>query len=149
MQQAPIPQNEAERLAALEIAELLDTASETRFDRLTRLVQQCLDAEIVLISLVDRERQWFKSRQGLDACETCRNISFCGYAILDDDIFEVTDARADSRFADNPLVTGAPFIRFYAGAPLIFAGQRIGTLCLISSEPRKLTVKERTILREF
>ena len=149
MQQAPIPQNEAERLAALEIAELLDTANETRFDRLTRLVQQCLDAEIVLISLVDRERQWFKSRQGLDACETCRNISFCGYAILDDDIFEVTDARADSRFADNPLVTGAPFIRFYAGAPLIFAGQRIGTLCLISSEPRKLTVKERTILREF
>lgn len=149
MQQAPIPQNEAERLAALKAAELLDTASEARFDRLTRLVQQCLEAEIVLISLVDKERQWFKSRQGLDACETCRNISFCGHAILDDNIFEVTDASADNRFADNPLVTGAPFIRFYAGAPLVFAGQRIGTLCLISSEPRKLTPKERTILREF
>ena len=149
MQQAPIPHNEIERLAALNTAELLDTPSEARFDRLTRLVQQCLEAEIVLISLVDKDRQWFKSRQGLDACETCRNISFCGYAILDDDIFEVTDARTDSRFTDNPLVTGAPCIRFYAGIPLTFANQRIGTLCVISSEPRKLTTKERTILREF
>lgn len=149
MQQAPIPHNEIERLAALNTAELLDTPSEARFDRLTRLVQQCLEAEIVLISLVDKDRQWFKSRQGLDACETCRNISFCGYAILDDDIFEVTDARTDSRFTDNPLVTGAPCIRFYAGIPLTFANQRIGTLCVISSEPRKLTMKERTILREF
>ncbi|GAA0558255.1 hypothetical protein GCM10009098_27770 [Rheinheimera aquimaris] len=149
MQQAAIPYNETERLAALEAAELLDTASEARFDRLTRLVQQCLEAEIVLISLVDKDRQWFKSRQGLDACETCRNISFCGHAILDDDIFEVTDARTDSRFTDNPLVTGAPCIRFYAGIPLTFANQRIGTLCVISSEPRKLTMKERTILREF
>lgn len=149
MLQAPIPQNEADRLAALQATELLDTACEARFDRLTHLVQQCMDAGIVLISLVDKERQWFKSRQGLDTCETCRNISFCGHAILDDDIFEVSDARADSRFADNPLVTEAPFIRFYAGAPLLFAGQRIGTLCLISSVPRKLTAKERLILREF
>jgi PAS domain S-box-containing protein len=149
MLQAPVPQNEAERLAALQATELLDTASEARFDRLTRLVQQCLDAEIVLISLVDKDRQWFKSRQGLDACETGRNISFCGHAIIDDNIFEISDAAADVRFADNPLVTDAPFIRFYAGAPLIFAGQRIGTLCIISSTPRQLTAKEKLILREF
>lgn len=149
MQQATIPTDEAVRLAALQATALLDSASEPRFDRLTHLVQQCLGVEIVLISLIDSERQWFKSRQGLEVCETGRDISFCGHAILDSGILEVSDTRADQRFAGNPLVTGAPFIRFYAGAPLISAGQRIGTLCLISSQPRQLSAKERDILREF
>ena len=149
MLQAPVPYYEAERLAALLATELLDTDKESRFDRLTHLVQQCLGTEIALISLIDHQRQWFKSRQGLDACETDRNISFCGHAILGDDIFEVSDALEDERFADNPLVTGAPFIRFYAGMPLVFSSHRIGTLCIISQKPRQLTAKERAILREF
>ena len=149
MQQPPVPANEKERLQALFDTALLDTVAETRFDRLTQLVQQCLNTEIVLISLIDSNRQWFKSRQGLDACETGRDISFCGHAILDADIFEVADASKDPRFADNPLVTSAPFIRFYAGAPLQFNDQRIGTLCIIESKPRQLTDTERLILCNF
>lgn len=137
------------RQQALSDAALLDTESEPRFDRLTHLVKQCLNTDIVLISLVDSERQWFKSRQGLDACETGRDISFCGHAVLACDIFEVPDALQDLRFVDNPLVTGAPFIRFYAGAPLHFNGLRIGTLCIIEPRPRQLTVVERQILRSF
>lgn len=148
--QSPLkPENETLRLQALSDAALLDTEADPRFDRLTGLVKQCLNTDIVLISLVDSERQWFKSRQGLDACETGRNISFCGHAILSDDILEVPDALLDSRFADNPLVTGAPFIRFYAGASLKFRDQRIGTLCIIEPQPRQLTATERQILRSF
>nr|WP_290613109.1 PAS domain-containing protein [Arsukibacterium sp. UBA3155] len=149
MQQPQIPEYEKERLLALLDASLLDTVAETRFDRLTQLVQQCLDTEIVLISLIDSKRQWFKSRQGLDVCETGRDISFCGHAILDSSIFEVSDASTDPRFADNPLVTEAPHIRFYAGAPLTINNQRIGTLCVIDSTSRQLTAKERLILRNF
>ncbi|HSG53096.1 MAG TPA: PAS domain-containing protein [Rheinheimera sp.] len=104
---------------------------------------------MVLISLVDSDRQWFKSKQGLDACETGRGISFCGHAILTDSIFEVSDAQQDPRFADNPLVTGAPFIRFYAGAPLKVFGYNIGTFCLISATPRELSSHERQQLRLF
>jgi len=148
--QSPLkPENETLRLQALSDAALLDTEADPRFDRLTHLVKQCLNTNIVLISLVDSERQWFKSRQGLDACETGRDISFCGHAILASDIFEVPDAQQDPRFVDNPLVTGAPFIRFYAGAPLHFNGQRIGTLCVIEPQPRQLTATELQILRSF
>lgn len=149
MQQPDIPVNETQRLAALVGSALLDTENEPRFDRITKLVQQCLGTEIVLISLVDNDRQWFKSRQGLDACETGRDISFCGHAILNDDIFEVSDASKDVRFVDNPLVTEAPFIRFYAGAPLHFNGQRIGTLCIIDPKPRQLSQVKRKMLRQF
>lgn len=149
MQQPTIPANETGRLQALVNTALLDTAAEPRFDRLTHLVQQCLGAEIVLVSLVDAERQWFKSRQGLDACETGRDISFCGHAILNAEIFEVPDASQDPRFADNPLVTTAPFIRFYAGMPLTHQGQRIGTLCIIDPKPRQLSQSERLILINF
>ncbi|MCH8538510.1 MAG: PAS domain-containing protein [Alkalimonas sp.] len=127
----------------------MDTASEPRFDRLTALVQQCLQTEIVLISLVDKSRQWFKSRQGLEACETGRDISFCGHAILGEDIFQVPDASLDVRFADNPLVTGPPNIRFYAGAPLNIDGFNIGTLCVIDSQPRALNEQEQQIVRQF
>ncbi|MDP5205593.1 GAF domain-containing protein [Alishewanella sp. SMS9] len=118
MQKPEIPLSEERRLQILQQTQLLDTDPEARFDRITRLVQQCFNVKIVLISLVDRERQFLKSRQGLDVCETHRDISFCGHAILADDVFEVYDAQQDARFDDNPLVTTSPFIRFYAGAPL-------------------------------
>lgn len=149
MQNPNIPENEAQRLKTLLSTHLLDTGSEQRFDRLTLLVQQCLGTEIVLVSLIDSERQWFKSKQGLAVCETGREISFCGHAILAPDIFEVTDAQTDPRFYDNPLVTAAPYIRFYAGAPLTIDGQRIGTLCIIDAKPRQLTFRERQILLNF
>lgn len=136
MQIPALPHTEQERLLALKLTGLLDTESEPRFDRLTRLAQMTLGTEIVLISLVDAELQWFKSKQGLDACETTRDISFCGHAILADGIFEVPDTLTDVRFADNPLVLGAPFIRFYAGVPLLRNSQPIGTLCFIDSRPR-------------
>jgi PAS domain S-box-containing protein len=149
--QAPaIPDNEAQRLRALRAHAILDTPAEERFDRLTRLARHMLGTQIALVSLVDAERQWFKSRQGLDACETGRDISFCGHAILDDVIFEITDASLDPRFADNPLVTGPPHIRFYAGAPLATAdGCRIGTLCIIDDQPRQLSAAERRALRDL
>lgn len=149
MQKPKIPDNESTRLGALLNAALLDTPSEPRFDRITQLVQQCLGTEIVLISLIDTNRQWFKSCQGLSASETPRDISFCGHAILNQELFEITDAREDPRFADNPLVTDAPFIRFYAGMPLSYDDQRIGTLCIIDPKPRVLSVAEQKILSDF
>jgi len=150
MKAPAVPDNEVQRLQALRERALLDTPAEERFDRLTRLAKHMFGAQIALVSLVDADRQWFKSRQGLDACETGRDISFCGHAILGSDIFEITDARLDPRFADNPLVTGAPHIRFYAGAPLSSAdGHRIGTLCVISDQPRQLSARERIVLRDL
>lgn len=150
MQSPAFPENESERLQALYRCLLLDTMPEDRFDRLTRLARQMLGTQIALVSLVDAQRQWFKSCQGLDASETGRDISFCGHAILGTDIFQVVDARLDSRFADNPLVTGAPCIRFYAGAPLSTAdGYMIGTLCIIDDKPRELTKQELQALRDL
>ena len=150
MQEPDFPGNEAERLRALRLLDILDTEPEARFDRITHLAQQLFDAPIVLISLVDADRQWFKSRQGLDVCETPRNISFCGHAILGEDILHVPDATQDPRFWDNPLVIGEPDIRFYAGAPLrVAGGARIGTLCLIDRRVRKLSEEELANLRHF
>ncbi|TVQ37798.1 MAG: PAS domain-containing protein [Wenzhouxiangella sp.] len=150
MQPAPEPANEDDRLRALQTSGLLDSPAEERFDRLTRLAQRIFNVPIALISLVDRERQWFKSRQGLDICETSRSVSFCGHAILGRDLFEVADAHADPRFADNPLVTGEPGIRFYAGAPIHdHAGHALGTLCLLDQQPRRLTERERLCLRDL
>lgn len=134
---APRPVEEIERLSVLHQFRILDTAQEESFDRITRLASLITGAPIALISLVDEERQWFKSRQGLDSQETSRDISFCGHAILHDEIMVIPDAELDDRFADNPLVTGDPFIRFYAGVPLIAReGYRLGTLCVIDTEPR-------------
>lgn len=145
-----LPDNELQRLQALRAQVLLDTPAEERFDRLTRLARQLFGTQIALISLVDENRQWFKSRQGLDACETGRDISFCGHAILADAIFEISDTRLDLRFADNPLVTGPPHIRFYAGAPLKTTdGYNIGTLCIIDDQPRQLTAEEHHALRDL
>ncbi len=145
-----IPFNEAQRLRVLQSLNILDTPPEERFDRLTRITRHLLQTPIVLISLIDEKRQWFKSRQGLEATETPREISFCGHAIHGSEILCVPDASADPRFADNPLVTHNPHIRFYAGAPLeIEAGQRVGTLCIIASEPRQLTAAEAVVLQDL
>jgi len=150
MQAPQIPDYEVPRLQALRVRGLLDTPAEERFDRLTRLARQVFGVQIALVSLIDAERQWFKSRQGLDVCETSRDISFCGHAILAADIFEVPDATQDPRFADNPLVAAEPHIRFYAGAPLTSSdGYRLGTLCIIDTQPRQLTAQDRRMLRDL
>ena len=145
-----VPLNETARLKSLHSLRVLDTPSEERFDRITRMAKRMFDVEICLVSLVDASRQWFKSKQGLDACETSREISFCGHAILDREVFVIPDARTDARFADNPLVTGAPHIRFYAGAPIRGPkGHRIGTLCIIDSKPKDLSVDDEETLRDL
>ena len=133
----PIPYDEPQRLASLQALEILDTPADPAFDRITRLAAQQFDVPIALISLVDSARQWFKSKVGLVIDETPRDVSFCQFAIMDSCVMQVPDATKDPRFADNPLVTGEPYIRFYAGAPLSTAnGFRLGTLCLIDTKAR-------------
>ena len=150
MQIPPLPEEESERQKTLDKTGLLNSGSEARFDRITRLAQQIFSVPIALISLVDRDRQWFKSRQGLDAQQTPREISFCGHAILNSEIFVIENALVDQRFCDNPLVMGAPDIRFYAGAPLHSTkGYRIGTLCLIDSQPQSFSSKQRSMLKDL
>jgi GAF domain-containing protein len=147
MQAPAIPDNEPDRLAALRELLILDTPPEQRLDKIVHFASAEFNVPIALVSLVDSNRQWFKARVGLDACETSREISFCGHAILQPDILLIPDALADPRFADNPLVTGAPGIRFYAGAPLVLpSGFAIGTLCLLDTRPRTLDLVEMTIL---
>ncbi|MBY0438186.1 MAG: GAF domain-containing protein [Burkholderiales bacterium] len=144
---APIPPNEMQRLNALRSLLILDTPPEERFDRITRFAASEFDTPVALVSLIDERRQWFKARVGLDACETSRDISFCGHAIEGSNVLVIGDARDDPRFADNPLVTGDPFIRFYAGAPLILpGGLSVGTLCLIDTEPRTFSRIDQSIL---
>lgn len=139
----PTPDNENERQDALDATGLLDSGSEARFDRLTRIARQLFSVPIALVSLIDHERQWFKSRQGLDAEDTSRNISFCGHTILASSPLIVENALEDPRFSANPLVIEAPKIRFYAGAPLHTAdGYRIGTLCLIDTQPRIFSTEQ-------
>lgn len=140
MLQPFLPADEEKRLKALRDLLVLDTPPEHRFDVLTRYAADFYEVPIALVSLVDADRQWFKSRHGLDACETPRDISFCGHAILNDQPLVVNDALHDERFFDNPLVTAEPYIRFYAGAPLkLEDGSRVGTFCIIGTEPRQLT----------
>ncbi|MDY0744380.1 GAF domain-containing protein [Paucibacter sp. R3-3] len=147
MTPAPIPDDEAERLQALEELLLLDTPPDERYDRVVRFAAEQLDMPVALVSLVDGRRQWFKSRLGLEASETSRDISFCGHAIMSPELFVVEDASRDPRFADNPLVTGDLHLRFYAGAPISTpGGHRIGTLCVIDSVPRQLGPVELAVL---
>ncbi|NIV76045.1 MAG: GAF domain-containing protein, partial [Gammaproteobacteria bacterium] len=136
---ARLPENEAERIRSLRRCSILDTEPEERFDRYTRIAAGLFNVPIALVSLIDTERQWFKSRHGLEATETHRDMAFCAHAILGDDVLHVPDALQDARFADNPLVTRDPRIRFYAGIPLTLAdGSRAGTLCLLDHRPRCL-----------
>ena len=144
------PPDEDRRLQALRSLALLDTEAEERFDRITRTATRLFGVPIALVSLVDECRQWFKSKQGLKVTETSRDISFCGHAILGPGPLVVPDALQDPRFADNPLVTGPPYIRFYAGFPLRGPGdQNLGTLCLISPEPRGFSETDQRQLRDL
>ncbi|MBS3785875.1 MAG: sensor domain-containing diguanylate cyclase [Gammaproteobacteria bacterium] len=144
------PANEAERLHALRTLEILDTSHEERFDRVTRMAKRMFGVEISLVTLVDEERQWFKSKQGLDAPETSREISFCGHAINQDGLFIIPNAVEDERFYDNPLVTDGPNIRFYAGYPLkLRQGINLGTLCLIDSKPKHLNEEDEQLLNDL
>lgn len=143
MKAPSIPKNEAERIQVLRELLILDSPPEDRFDNITAYCQSRFDTEIALVTLVDAERQWFKSAAGLQTKETPREISFCGHTILQDEVMIVSDASRDERFADNPLVTGSPYIHFYAGAPLkLTSGYTVGTLCLIDSKPKYLEPEE-------
>ena len=145
-----IPEGEEQRLEELYSLRLLDSAAELRFDRYTDLVASVFGFPIVLISLVDCDRQWFKSRLGWNKTQCPRDISFCGHTINHDSLMVVPDARDDPRFAGNPLVTGDPFIRFYAGAVVRGPkGQPLGTLCVIDYQPRYFDEEHRIRLRLF
>ncbi len=145
---API-EGEAQRLALLHSLELLDTEAESSFDAITRLAALITGRPIALIGLVDADRTWFKSRVGLDAQQSPRDISFCGFAIAAPDIFEVCDAHTDPRFQANPLVTGAPHVRFYAGVPLRVGGLPMGTVCVVDHDAYRLDDAQRDGLRQL
>lgn len=148
MPAAPLPANEESRIAALHNLKILDTDKEERFDRITTLTKFIFNVPIVVVSLVDTNRQWFKSCIGLPVSDTPRKVAFCAYAILQDEPLIIPDATKDERFADNELVTGEPFIRFYAGVPLVTTdGSHIGTLCIIDRSPRTLTPTEVDMLK--
>ncbi|MCO4755436.1 MAG: GAF domain-containing protein, partial [Bacteriovoracaceae bacterium] len=150
MKEAPKPHDEALRLATLESLQIMDTEAEQGFDDITELASIICDAPISLVSLVDESRQWFKSKQGLGACETERKFAFCAHAILQDDIFIVEDATKDERFHDNPLVTGPPNVIFYAGVPLkTKCGYNLGSLCVIDNKPRKLNSSQINSLKKL
>ena len=147
---APLPEHEDRRLSALRGLRLLDTQTEERFDRYTRLAAGLFDVPIALVSLVDRDRQWFKARHGIDIAETPREQAFCAHAILQHDVLQIPDALQDERFADNPLVSGSPRLRFYAGAPLAAPdGSLVGTLCLIDRRARHLDAQQLGLLRDL
>lgn len=146
----PVAPDEAERLLALDATGLVDTPVESVFERLTWLASQVTDSPMALISLLTARRQWFKSRIGIEASETSRDWAFCSYAVLQAGVFVVEDAMLDPRFQNNPLVTGEPYIRFYAGFPLKDReGRSVGTLCVLDREPRKLREREIRALREL
>ena len=149
MQPANHRNDESQSLAALHALDVLDSDPEAEFDALVLAASISCGVPIALISLIDAERQWFKANVGLPGItETPRDVSFCAHAVLGDEVFEISDAALDPRFADNPLVAGEPGIRFYAGAPIRLGdGHRVGTLCVIDRLPRALTHAQREILR--
>ena len=147
MIEAPQPADEISRLKKLVAYEVLDTPSEQLFDDITQIASYLCQTKISLVSLIDKDRQWFKSRVGLDATETPRSVAFCSHAIHNDELFYVPDATKDERFHDNPLVVGAPHVVFYAGAPIITPeGHRVGTLCVIDDHPKELNHEQKELL---
>lgn len=146
----PVPADEAARLKAVANAGLIDTPPEQVFDRLTWLATQIAECQIALFSVLTSKRQWFKSRVGLPVPETTRDVAFCSHAILQDTPFIVEDATLDPRFRDNPLVTGAPFIRLYAGFPIRGKhGHHLGTLCVLHNQPKHLSEEKIRALQEL
>ncbi|MAR08205.1 MAG: diguanylate cyclase [Cyanobium sp. NAT70] len=147
MKTAERPENESERLRALHEYRILGTSPEQSYDDITKIASEICQTPIALISLVDADRQWFKSRVGLEAEQTSRDWSFCAHAILSPEPLIVRDALSDERFRDNPLVTGEPEIRLYAGFPLQnHQDHRIGTLCVIDRKPKDLTPSQCTVM---
>ncbi len=150
MKTPEIPEDEQARLETLRSLGVLDTQPEERFDRLTRMAKRLFGVPIALVSLVDEDRQWFKSCMGLSVSETPRDISFCGHAILSDETFIIPNATKDERFADNPLVVGDPKIRFYAGCPLNAEnGRKMGTLCIIDQQARSFSKEDLEALEDL
>jgi GAF domain-containing protein len=146
MQVPPIAPNESARIAVLHALKILDTPPEDRFDRLTRLARRVFNVPFSTITMIDTNRQWFKSCGGISVRETPRDISFCAHAILYDEILVVENALKDERFHDNPFVAQDPKIRFYAGCPLLVNGYRIGTICIIDQKTRHFTDEDRRLL---
>ncbi|MBD2655356.1 GAF domain-containing protein [Synechocystis sp. FACHB-383] len=150
MQEAAIPSNEQQRLAHLQNLNILDTPSDEKFERITRLLCRVLDMPVAAISLVDENRQWFKSIRGSDLTETPRGISFCAHTILEDRTLIIPDALSDPRFADNPLVIDSPHIRFYAGHPLkMLDNIHVGTLCVYDTKPREMSDDDIQFLEDL
>lgn len=146
----PKADNDAARVAFLDQMSVLDTAPDENLDRITQLCREIFGVPVAVVTLVSDDRQWFKSVQGLDVCETSRDVAFCNYTILEDAVFEVVDAVADPRFATNPLVVDEPRIRYYAGAPLVYDGMRLGALCLIDFVARPpLDATQRKVLHNL
>src|SRR4051812_2478162 len=142
----PTPFNEAERTATLQLLHILDTPREERFDRLARLAQRMFDAPIVIVSLVDQEREWFKACLGIDLVEIPRELSFCEYNLNQAQALVVPDAQLDPRFSDNPYVVGEPHVRFYAGQNLFYKGVPIGSICVIDRKPREFSLEDQKSL---
>lgn len=150
MKKPGIPEDEKSRLKTLVSLNILDTFHEERFDRLTRMACKLFDVPIAVVTLVDDKRQWFKSCIGLNVTETARDISFCGHAILSDEVLVVSDTEKDVRFADNPLVIGDPHIRFYAGCPIkSLSGSRLGTFAIIDDKARTLSKQDLDVLKDL
>jgi diguanylate cyclase (GGDEF)-like protein len=147
---SPIPIDEQERLQALHDLKILETPINEAFERITRLAKRIFNVPIATISLIDEKRQWLKSVQGLNACETSRDTAICSHTILQDDIFVVHDTLEDDRFRNNPFVVGDPGIRFYAGYPLwTQSNQKIGTLCIVDQTPRSFILEDFDVLRDL
>jgi len=147
MQEAPIPDDELERMISLYKLDILDSSPEEKFDRLTKAATQIFHVPISTLTIIDNNREWFKSCQGLSATEGDRAISFCGHALVEDEILVIPNTLKDQRFSDNPMVIGAPHIRFYAGVPIMsIDGKRIGVFCIKDIKPREFSKHDEEIL---